>query len=156
MILNHNNEYLGFVYVGEYQEISPKSSKKLPFKCRCGKTKLISIRYITIGDTKKCGHCNDIVLNNGDLYHNFVYTGNTVTIGPKSSKKLPFKCRCGKTKLIRLANIVNGNTTSCNECLFLTLNTGDKIGKLTYTGDRTHLGPNSRKKLPFKCTCGRN
>ena len=42
--------------------------------------------------------------------------GETICIGHKSIRKLPFKCKCGLIKNFGLGYITSGNTKSCGNC----------------------------------------
>jgi hypothetical protein len=58
IVLEHGQAYFDFTYFGESTTVSPGSKKKLPFKCRCGTVKNISVGSITRRDVKKCGSCH--------------------------------------------------------------------------------------------------
>jgi len=91
-----------------------------------------------------------------DVYKSFIYTGAPIKIGEFSAKKLPFKCKCGSIKLIRMNTITTGKSTTCGECSKINLNYGTKFNDLIYIGPSIRIHPQSEKKLLFKCKCGKS
>jgi hypothetical protein len=75
---------------------------------------------------------------------------------PGSSKKIEWICDCGKEKLIKIANVFFGNTTSCGLCNQISAAeiATKKFGKLRIkTPQDIKLG--SGKRIEWICDCGR-
>lgn len=105
----------GFTYDGPEIDVCFGSGKKLQFVCCCGR--VVKRRLNSITENSKCGHCNDVQLNFGDVCKTFTYAGSEpVVVSPWSKKKLLFQCRCGNVKRISVCSVINGETVSCTEC----------------------------------------
>lgn len=89
----------------------------------------------------------------GSRCGNFLYDGDDVSVGPGSARRLPFRCACGKTGLVRVANVMNGQK-KCGRCNSVTLTNGAQYGSLTYVGATADVGRGSHKRLSFRCECG--
>ena len=153
--LSNGQAFHDFTYVGSDTSVNPYSRTKIDLKCRCGKTKSVQVANVTNGSTRTCNGCNDMTLVAGARLGSFIYAGGDITVGPKSGKKLPFTCRCGRTKTFKVANVSNGNTKTCNECDNVIIRRGSSYGDLTYFGPPVDIGPGSHRELPFSCRCGR-
>lgn len=144
-----------FIYRGPPILAAPGSIRKLLFECRCGKPKRIALAYILNGETTKCGECNAISLSNGCSYGEFIYEGSPLVINAHSHNKIPFRCRCGKTKYIPMDAVTSGRSVTCNECNHIYLRNGDFYCGFIYLGDPIYVGKNSNNKFDFKCRCGK-
>lgn len=153
--LNTGDPYGKLVYTGKPVIIAPRSDKRLEFKCECGIQTIKQFKLIYSGNTKSCGKCSLITLNHNSRFGHLTYTGLSIKIKPHSSQKLPFLCDCGHIKSLIFKLVNSGQTLSCGQCNYIQLNTGEKFGCLTYTGESVKIGKHSSKKLLFSCNCGR-
>lgn len=80
---------------------------------------------------------------------------NPVLISRASSKAVEFVCDCGKSKLIRVRDVVGGKTKSCGKCDEMESHwwASQKFGKLVVEFPKDGKKGSSRKQA-FRCECG--
>ena len=81
IILNHNDKFGEFIYLGEPIICYPQSNKNFLFQCKCGKSKLIKVSDIFRGKTKTCGRCDEnefLRVSEFDWVKNVKITKNTI------------------------------------------------------------------------------
>jgi hypothetical protein len=151
-----NDKYYGFVYRGIAIDVGPRAMRKLPFECKCGKTKDIYIGAITKGFQKTCGDCKKIFLKKDDVYHHFTFVDENQFISPNSPNKALFQCKCGKIKNIRIDSVTRDLTVKCRRCNEITLSPGQEYHGFTYVGiSPVQVSPHSIRLLCFRCACGK-
>lgn len=96
-----------------------------------------------------------MLLEHGAKYGKLLYTGDTVNISDRSTKKLPVVCECGKSENVSLRNMVLGLSKSCGQCSSRLVKTGDKFHDLEWINVDMYVQPESQKKFSFRCKCGR-
>src|SRR5580704_2538502 len=153
--LEYGDFYFDFMYVGKPIDVTTKSNKKLPFKCRCGIIKDIDITGITKRVIKTCTQSNLIRLEMNHVYNGFKYVGLDVSVKPGGSKKLSFACKCGRIGKYLIGYILNEKSKTCGKCDHVVFNYLDKYRGFTYLGETIEVGLQSNKKLEWKCECGR-
>ena len=106
--------------------ISPKGKRCVQWWCRCacGKRVLVFVSNLQRGgDTKSCGHCNDIVI--GKRYNDWLEPVKRVEdyVSPKGSRdpQYEFRCyygaeRCKGVFITRASSVKKKSTNSCG-CL---------------------------------------
>ena len=146
--------YKGFTYAGQNMEVGPRSDKKLPFICKCGKKKLFYINGITTGHTKSCGECNNLDIKHGDKFSELTYIGDDINIGPGSKRKLQFSCSCGNLKEIRISSILKRGQKNCGDCSVQLMKFGQKYKSFTYVDSESKTGLWSKRRFLFRCKCG--
>jgi very-short-patch-repair endonuclease len=97
-----------------------------------------------------------ITLNAGDNLRDFIYVGDSITLGEFSARKLPFKCKCGRISDRSVSSITSGRSRSCGRCNEIYLNDGDEYLGFVYVGEGQALQPGTTDKLLFKCKCGKS
>jgi hypothetical protein len=143
---------MGFSYVGKKPvEIQINSATKLLFKCSCGKEKKISMNNVTLRHNVTCGSCNKLTLNPGDSINEFRYIGQSIITSYGSHKILPFMCKCGKLKLMKVCHAQTAN--GCGKCSYICLKTGDSYNGFIYLGSDIEISKWDRQKLLFQCRC---
>jgi len=153
MKIKSGEKYGGLLYEGPDYE--GKTRDVIELKCNCGRLKKVRIYNLLNGSTKRCGLCNSITLKKGDVFGKLSYLGPTIELPKGSKRKIEVKCDCGRHKDIKLVNLINGLSTSCNECNHILLKSGENYGKIKYIGSDIYIGRSSHKKLSFECECGR-
>lgn len=149
--------YGGFIYRGAPINVGSLSMQKLLFECKCGKIKKLYIATITKKKQVTCGECKKILIKPGQKLGEFIYAGySEELIGPNSSRQLPFRCRCGKEKCIRIDSVFTRKTIRCRSCNEIELVPNRKYGTFVYIGKSIITTPKSgMKKFLFLCSCGK-
>jgi hypothetical protein len=133
---------------------SKKAGTKCEFLCEC--SKVFTDRFNNYKLGKRCGHCNDIILNKGDKINGFIYDGNELTINPKSLKKIELTCKnCGHTDDFIIKCLYDGQYARCSFCNKITAEDlkDKKFGRLTIK-DPKDTTKYSTKKVIWLCDCG--
>jgi very-short-patch-repair endonuclease len=145
----------GKLHVKEACEVSPGSYKKIPCVCDCGKEKYISIRYIISGHTKSCGRCNEISAEEMKTWKPYkLRMKYPKDILKGSNKKEWWLCDCENEKLIKIDDVISGNTKSCGECNEIPAEEMEKKrGKLQMKYPH-NVFPSSTKLEWWLCDCG--
>ncbi len=139
---------------GELPDSWGTGSRRLfKIRCSCGKTYSRLMNGLT--ESSKCGHCDDIELTSESRFGALVYSGDPVTIGSRTRKKVRWACDCGNAHDISVFYVVHGGQTTCGKCQVIKLETlkGKKWGSLEYIGD-TDLPKYSPRLSMWRCACG--
>lgn len=151
------NEQYGRLTVIGKGSVGPK----LLCRCSCGNIVEVSKSNLKSGSTKSCGclrreHCREIAkqINNGRHYKDI--TGqrfgklvalDRVNDGGQSTWKC--QCDCGRTKIVKMKNLISGCTKSCG-CLSRGDLTNMRFGKLkVLSPTRDRIGG----KVVWLCQC---
>lgn len=113
-------------------------------RCDCGREAVVIGSNLLRGNSKSCGHCNDI--QPGDRFVRLVALERIV------KDKLPYwkcRCDCGNEIVVLENNLKRGNTKSCG-CLQSNDLTGKRYGKLLVV---QRLGTNSHGDASYLCQC---
>jgi predicted SprT family Zn-dependent metalloprotease len=113
-LVKTGDTFWNLTWIGPNTTVQPESQKKFAFQCSCGKIKEMRVFTVMRGRAKTCGQCNVTRLRYGDKIHKFTYIGSDTDVYPGSSKKLEFRCFCGKTTVSRM-NSISTNST-CGRC----------------------------------------
>lgn len=101
----------------DYIELNGVHRTQWLCKCDCGKeTKVIHYR-LKYGNSKSCGHCNDI--KPGDKFGKLTVIRQYKSRLDSRSKHMSqwlCKCDCGKEKIALDVSLKNGYTKSCGHC----------------------------------------
>lgn len=123
---------------------------KVLCKCDCGNEIIISSRALLQGNTKGCGKCrqNEYV---GKRFGKLVI----IEKGFYKKYKLYFKCKCdcGNEKIVALDHLLDGHTTSCNECTKYDV-IGKRFGNLTVLEYAGTMDNSNQSLYKVKCDCG--
>lgn len=71
-------------------------------KCDCGNITVVKAAFLKAGDTKSCGHCNEIPVNVGDKFGSWTVD---YLLQKNNRKYAHVTCICGKSKDIVLYNL---------------------------------------------------
>jgi hypothetical protein len=96
------------------QDVHPKSSKKVWWKCDCGEKKLIVVYSVTNGCTTRCGMCSHLSVFGMKFGRWTVVEDVVVSLG--SEKSISARCKCGTESVVRVSDLVSGKSTSCGKC----------------------------------------
>lgn len=116
-------------------------------KCDCGKEAVVTGGNLTRGNSKSCGHCNDIFI--GQRF------GKLTALEKVSIEGEPFwicACDCGNQTTVIENNLKRGNTKSCG-CLKINDLTGKRYGKL-FVSKRLRTDEKGETWYLCKCDCG--
>ena len=113
--LRRGDRFGGFTYAGDGITFGPMSHRSAPFTCRCGRTSVMKVNGISRGKTD-CGECKKVALTDGSRYGSMTYAGPGVLVHPWSKSDLPFRCRCGNVKAVKVALVTSGDVTTCGNC----------------------------------------
>ena len=99
--------------------ITPKGQHNTQWlcKCDCGNEKNVKALNLKNGNTKSCGHCNDI--KPGDKFGILTAIERCEDyITPKGQHATQWlcKCSCGREIKVMSSSLKNGNTKSCGHC----------------------------------------
>jgi hypothetical protein len=99
------------------QDILPGSHKKIEWICDCGREINSKINHVLSNRSMSCGQCN-LICANEIITRKFgkLQIKNPQDIFPRSEKKIWWVCNCGQEKLIKITDVVCGNTKSCGQC----------------------------------------
>ncbi len=99
------------------EEVSPGSARKIWALCDCGNRTFTRINCLFTGNTKSCGHCNDIRAEEmATRKFGSLRMKEPITISPGSNKKTFWLCDCGKELDAKIVWVVSGSTKSCGHC----------------------------------------
>ncbi len=96
------------------------TTKKVLFKCDCGKEKALSFAKVYTQHQITCGDCN--LFNNeeliGKVFGHLTVIGVDENIKYKkwTESKVLVRCTCGEEKYIAFAGLVNYHTSTCGGC----------------------------------------
>lgn len=116
-------------------------------KCDCGKEAVVIGSNLIRGNSKSCGHCNDIVP--GQRFNKLVALEEIRRDGQTFWKCL---CDCGNEIIALANNLKKGNTKSCG-CLKINDLTGKRYGKL-FVAERLRTDEYGKTWYRCKCDCG--
>lgn len=74
-------------------------------------------------------------------------------IGKNSNHKVKWVCDCGKEKSIVLRSVLQGYTTSCNQCRLIFVSSETMFGRLRIKTEQ-NVHERSDKKTWWVCKCG--
>lgn len=152
----HPDDRIGnFSYAGTSPvQVQPGSSKKLSFRCKCGRVTDQRIGSVISGRNKTCGCCNNFILNPGDDFHGFKYVGDSIDVGPGSHKVLRLRCRCGNLCSHKVWEVTYEYVTGCGKCNVIPFRSGDRFGNFVYVGQDAEFTKWNKEKRLFRCRCG--
>jgi hypothetical protein len=105
------------------QDLTLGSNKIVEWICDCGLSTFTSICNVTNHHTKSCGRCNLICAADiATRKFGHLKISNSQDIMPGSEKKTEWTCDCGQEKLIKICEVLSGNTKSCGECFKVSKN----------------------------------
>jgi hypothetical protein len=109
------------------------------------------------GQSKSCGRCDEIPAEKlAEMKFGKLRVKTPQNVLPGSSKKVGWVCDCGREKMLRVDNVLNGIAKSCGRCNVILANEMEKkkFGSLTIKIPQD-VFPGSNKKIEWMCDCGR-
>lgn len=155
MLLKSGTQYGRLSYIGDSVIVNERSTKKLLFKCDCGKDKMMAFRNVVLGLSRSCGKCSERLIKTGHVFGSLTWIDDDAYVQPESQKKHMFRCACGRVKAMRLFTVLRGRAKTCGDCHLTSLRHGDKVHRFTYAGDDTTVHAGGSKALAFTCECGK-
>lgn len=142
----------GNLKIKKPEPLSIGSHKLVEWICDCGNDTIASFCNVLSGNTKSCGKCNNTYLSDTKYWS---LSTNVKNLGTVSSKKIPWRCDCGREKSIVIYDVITGKTKTCGNCNSLDSDFWQtkKFGRLSIK-DPSSFHPLSHKRIRWVCDCG--
>jgi predicted SprT family Zn-dependent metalloprotease len=140
------------------------TTKQFWFLCKCGRRRLVSMNTVSKG-LSTCGKCSEV-----ERATWMKRTFGSLRLDPEqclpeawkpnTTARFVFLCACGKKTRQKMNTVTSGLVKTCGKCNVLSASewSGKTLGRITgVLQERAPVawGPGSEKKIPVRCSCGR-